>query len=291
MLARIAAPTGDEWAANLSHIVLDEYGIDGVRKAFRSYAKLSREKRMTGFVHVAPSELSAEHPLVQQRAIESRREYARSDYSKLHFESLKEQVRTWAFHIPDYAAAVLAHDSELIVELGTGAGLGTSALIEAGLGSARLITIDVDYSCTGNAEGLAKVRGLEKRVDGIVANFWFLPFPDNSVDVVCSHYGIDESREMSRVITEVYRVLADGGRFVSVCRSDGSFRLSMYLSGLGLPKNELCSMAIQADIYPGSERLIEIAGENGLALEKRQTITPDEGQQRDILVFRKQGHA
>lgn len=291
IFARIAAPTGEVWAANLRQVLREDYGADGIREAFRSYANLSRERRMAGFVHVLPSELSVEHPLVQRQAIESRRQYAGLSYSRQHFKGLKDQERTWAFHLSDYAAAVFAHESELIVELGTGAGLGTGALIETGVASARLITIDVDYGCIGNAEGLAKVLGLEKRVDGIVASFWFLPFPDGSVDVVCSHNGIDESRETSRILAEVSRVLRDGGRFVAVCRSDGAFRLSMYLDALGFCKEELRAMAIQADIYPGTDRLIEIAAQNGLVVESRQTIKPDEGHQRDILVLRKQPHA
>ena len=115
-----------------------------------------------------------------------------------------------------------------------GAGLGTNALIEIGLHSARLISIDINYACIGNAEGLAKFHGVEESVDGIVASYWFLPFHDNSIDIVCTHYGIDESRETSRVVEEISRVLKPGGCFVVVCRTDPSNRLSYYTSAVQL---------------------------------------------------------
>lgn len=286
-LARIAAPTGEEWAANLNLVLREDYGIDGIRNAFNRYAELSQEERMQSFVHVAPAERSAEHPLVQQRALDSRRKYAELTYSRKHVERLRRQVDEWAFHLPDFVAAVFEASPEIVVELGTGAGLGTYSLVKTGLPNAVLITSDVDYACAGNADGLAKVHGVEERVNGIAAGFWFLPFADNSIDVVCSHYGIDESRETGRVVDEVVRVLRPGGRFVAVCRSDPAYRLSMFLGQFDFGRQELGELARMANLFPGSEGLVRIARAKGLTAEKRLTMTPVSGHQRDLLVFRK----
>lgn len=288
--ARIWPPNGDG-GVTPDQVLRDEYGPDGIREAFRHYAKLPPEQRMRGFVHVAPSERSSEHPLVQQRAIERCRLCAELSYSRGHIERLSQQACTWAFHLPDYAAAVLADGPSIIVELGTGAGLGTNALIETGLHSCRLITTDVDYACLGNAEGFAKVYGVEDLVDGIVASFWFLPFADSSIDAVCSHFGIDESREATRVIDEIARVLRPGGRFVAMCLTDGASRLALHLEELGFDQQEMGELARMADLYPGTDGLIAIAEENGLTLESRQAITVESEHKRDLLVLRRGCHA
>lgn len=285
--ARIWPPNGDDGATTPDQVLRDEYGPNGIREAFQRYAGLSLEQRMRGFVHVAAPQRSTEHPLVQQRAIESRRRYAELSYSEGHAEKLWGQKSTWASYLSDYAAAMLTDGPQIIVELGTGAGLGTNALIETGLDSARLITIDVDYACIGNAQGLARVYRVQERVDGIVASFWFLPLSDNSINVVCSHYGIDESREASRVIDEIARVLHQDGRFVAVCRTDAASRLALHLEPLGFDKQEMGRLARMANLYAGTDSLIETAEGKGLRLEKRQTTEPESGHQRDLLVFRK----
>lgn len=291
ILERVSSTVPEEWARKLSEILRNNYGMDGVREAVKRYAKLSRADRLHGFPRIEPSEQCALCPAIAKEALDGRRKYSGLEYSQPHAERMRQMVRSWAIHVPTYVTCVFEGCPSVIVELGTGAGLGTNALLETGLRSARLITIDVDYACTGNAEGLAKVYCLEGSVDGIVANYWFLPFPDNSINVVCSHYGIDESRETSRVIEEIHRVLAPGGCFVAVCRTDAAFRLSLYIEQLGFKSQEMREMVWMADLFPGTDRLVEIAKETGLELEKRQTVKPESGQQRDILVFRKSKYA
>ncbi len=177
----------------------------------------------------------------------------------------------------------------MIAELGTGGGLGTNALLGAGLGDARLISLDIDYACVKNAEGLAKYYGLQDRTDPVVANFWFLPFRDDSIDMVCAHYGLDESREVPRVIEEVARVLTDGGRFVIVSRCDPTRRLASRLGDFGFDKSELKQMVSAARLCPGPDGLADVASRNGLALEDSQVVSPESSHERAILVFRKTG--
>ena len=287
IIGRISSLAPEERASKLCDVLRNDYGADGVREAVRRYARLSRADRLRGFPSIELPEKCALCPAIAQKALDSRREYSGLEYSQANAERCRQMVRSWAIHVPDYVTCVFKDDPSVIVELGTGAGLGTNALLETGLRSARLIAIDVDYACIGNAEGLAKVHCLEESVDGIVASYWFLPFPDNSINVVCSHYGIDESRETSRVIEEINRVLAPGGCFVAVCRTDAADRLSFYIEQLGFEKQEMREMVWMADLFPGTDRLVEIAKEMRLGLEKRQTVTPESGHQRDILVFRK----
>lgn len=287
IMRKIASRDYERWSRGLNKVLGKEYGRDGIRASIEKYSKLSREEQLRGFARIGkPGRESV--PFISEDALRSRRRLSDMDYSQSHIDRMRQMMRSWAIHIPNYVTAVFESEPKVIVELGTGAGMGTNALIETGLRSARLITTDMDYACLGNAEGLAKCYCLEDQVDGIVASFWYMPFADNSIDVVCSHYGVDESRVTSRVIEEVARVLAPDGRFTAVVRSDGSFRLLRFLDQFGFRQEELREMAVRADIYPGTERLIEIAEGAGLALEKRQTITPEGSHERDILVFRKQ---
>jgi ribosomal protein S18 acetylase RimI-like enzyme len=152
----------------------------------------------------------------------------------------------------------------------------------AGLGEAHLITVDIDYTCSKIAEGLAAWYQLKPQMDPVVANFWFLPFKANSMDVVCSHYGIDESREITRVLTEISRVLKDGGRFVSVSRMDPILRFSI-LRDLELCEDDLRKMASAVGIYSGSENLVETASHNGLVLENMEEVRPANSHQRVVL--------
>jgi ubiquinone/menaquinone biosynthesis C-methylase UbiE len=291
IIGRISSLAPEERASKLSEVLRNDYGADGVREAIRRYAKLSCADRLRGLPRIEQAEQCALCPAITKEALENRRKLSGLGYSQANAERMRQMAQSWAVHIPRYVACVFKDDPSVIVELGTGAGLGTNALLETGLRSARLITIDVDYACIGNAEGLAKVHNLEESVDGIVGSYWFLPIPDNSVDVVCSHYGIDESRETRRGIEEIDRVLAPRGCFVAVCRTDAAHRLSFYIEQLGFEKQEMREMVWMAGLFPGTDRLVEIAKEMRLGLEKRQTVTPESGHQRDILVFRKGEHA
>lgn len=264
-----------------------ELGVDGVREAFNRYAKLPPSQRLDSLVRISPAEQSSVCPMVSRAAIEDGREYATMAGGKRRAEQMREMVHKWASHIPDYVSSILESKPAAIVELATGAGLGTNALLEAGLGDGRLISLDIDYACVKNAEGLAKYHGLQDRTDPVVANFWFLPFRDDSIDMVCAHYGLDDSREVPRVIEEVSRVLAAGGRFVNVSRCDPTRRLAPWLGDFGFDESELKQMVSAARLYPGPDGLADVASQNGLALEDSQTATPESSHERVILVFRK----
>ena len=46
-------------------------------------------------------------------------------------------------------------------------------------------------------------------------------------------------------------------------------------------------MIWMTDLFPGTDRLVNIAHEMKLDLENRKKFTPETSHQRDILVFRK----
>ena len=285
ILASLAKAGPDGWLPGIINIIDADYGAEGVRRAIAGYAEMPEPERIKSTLHMDASQLSPDAPAVSRQALEDCRKYSTLASGQSRVQQVREMVSKWAVHLDDYSTVVSEAGHGVIAELSIGAGLGTFAVMERGLGSGQLISLDVDYACVGSAIGLAKVLGIEEQVDPVVANFWFLPFRDGSIDVVCSHYGVDESRETDRVLREVARVLKTGGKFVSVSRIDPTNRLRKYIGHLGFSDDELRELADQAHLYPGPERFIEIAAQYGLALRRQSVFTPETSHGRSVFSF------
>jgi ubiquinone/menaquinone biosynthesis C-methylase UbiE len=102
-------------------------------------------------------------------------------------------------------AFLLAHVArgEIVLDLGSGAGEFSAALLEAG---AAPIAVDVA------AEALRRAR---ERVPGLDARLWLagepLPVEDNAVDVVWAGEVIEHVVDVAPWLSEVRRVLRPGG--------------------------------------------------------------------------------
>jgi SAM-dependent methyltransferase/uncharacterized protein YbaR (Trm112 family) len=287
VLAHLAAAPPEDWLSGAKAIIDAEYGTDGVRAAVAKYAELPENERLRGVLRAQASQHGADGPAVPRQALDDCVRSSTLESGRHRAQQAQDMASKWAVHIHDYAAAVCAGGHGVIVELGTGAGIGTFAVMEHGLGSSRMISLDVDYACVGNAVGLAKTLGIEEQVDPVVANYWFLPFQDESIDIVCSHYGVDESRETARVVREVARVLKVGGAFVCVSRTDPAVRLRKLIGHLGFSDAQMRELADQAHLYPGPDRFIQIASQSGLALQHQVVFTPETSHERAMFSFRK----
>jgi hypothetical protein len=104
---------------------------------------------------------------------------------------------------------------------------------------------------------------------------------------VCAHYGLDESREVPRVLEEVSRLLVSGGRFVNVSRIYPADRLNIALDFLEFGRDELRDMATEARLCAGPEQITKDADAAGLRLERQETYLHVPGRARVLLVFRK----
>lgn len=285
VLRSLAGLSEEDGHSVLKERIAEEYGAEGVLRAFRSYSGLPENERLRSFVRLDPSVQSTQFPALSNDALESHRKYVTLESGNERALQMRDTGRQWAVHLPDYVDAVFGNDPDIILELGTGAGLGTNALLERGLGSGRLVSLDIDYGCVGNAEGLAKVYGLESSVDVVVASYWYLPFREGSMDVVCTHYGIDESREFERVLSEVVRVLRPGGRFVGVGRVDPTVRLRGLVGDLGLGAAELAQLVASAHLYPGPDEVVKLAQQKGMTLEGVQVVSPEDSHERAIITL------
>jgi len=224
----------------------------------------------------------------EAKAISDSLEYATKATGEKRCAGFAEAVRRWAIHLEDYGAAVHESGGRTILELCTGAGMGTWAVLSRLPEHSTLHSTDFDFCCPPNAVGIAKALGVEDRVTGLCANNWYLPFYGGIFDTVCTHYGLDESREMPAVLGEVARVLKPGGRFVTVSRMDPWDRQGKIFELFGALREDCREVLRQVRLYSGPADLIEDAANYGLRLAGRKEYRPEQGHARVLMVFVRQ---
>jgi len=193
----------------------------------------------------------------------------------------------WAVHLRDYGKAVNYAENLVILELGTGAGMGTWAVASQLCVGSALISTDFDPMCIRNADGIARHLGLSDRVTGLLANFWRLPFAAASLDAVCTHYALDEAREVPSILAEVSRVLRPGGRFVLTARINPWDRQRKFMEPFGIAPQECDALLRRVRLQCGPAGLIEWAAQVGLTLLNRTDYTPEGSHARTVLQLQK----
>lgn len=100
---------------------------------------------------------------------------------------------------------------ERVLDLGCGA--GTDSLVAAQMvgSSGSVVGIDMTPAMLAKARGTAAELGVTN-IDFVEGEVESLPFPDGSFDVVISNGVIDLVPDKDAVYSEIYRVLAPGGR-------------------------------------------------------------------------------
>ncbi len=85
-----------------------------------------------------------------------------------------------------------------------------------------------------------------------------MPFSDNLFDVVCSHFGFDECREIPTILKEAARVLKPGGRFVSVSRHNAWLRRHDIFEKYDIGENEALKLMRKVRLYTDFEHFIHV---------------------------------
>jgi ubiquinone/menaquinone biosynthesis C-methylase UbiE len=104
---------------------------------------------------------------------------------------------------------LLAHASGNVLEIGFGTGLNLPYYPES---VSKITTVDPNVGMNRLAKKRIKQSGIE--VDQRVLGGERLPFDDNSFDAVVSTFTLCSVEDVSRALSEVYRVLKPGGRFL-----------------------------------------------------------------------------
>jgi arsenite methyltransferase len=100
---------------------------------------------------------------------------------------------------------------QIVLDLGSGAGLDCFLAAQAVGPSGRVIGVDMTHEMLAKARENAKKNGFSN-VEFRLGEIEALPVADESVDVIISNCVINLSPEKARVFTEAFRVLKRGGR-------------------------------------------------------------------------------
>jgi len=214
-------------------------------------------------------------------------DYGTAEHGAKRCEMWEKVADGWAVHLRDYGKTVNHANGPAILELGSGAGVGTWAVASQLCPDSILISTDFDPMCIKNADAIARHLGLQDRMSGLLANFWRLPFADQSVDAVCTHYALDEAREVPTIFHEVSRILKPGGRFVLTARINPWDRQWKFMEPFGIAPEACDALLRRARLQCGPEGLVEWASQAGLALYGRTDYTPETGHARTVMAFEK----
>ena len=184
-----------------------------------------------------------------------------------------------------FGELVCKEQTDKILELATGAGGGTASVALYMPKDCNLYTVDIGFDCLGNAFGVAKYQ--KKNIIPVCANFWYLPFKDQSFDTVCTACGLDESREIIETLKEVSRVLTTNGRFVVVSRNNAFMRQHRILEPFGFTEEETLEILKDCRMYSDLKNLDEICEDLGLKLVSRKEFKDNENVAFSVSEYRK----
>lgn len=184
-----------------------------------------------------------------------------------------------------FGELVCKEPTDKILELATGAGGGTASVALYMPKDCDLYTVDIGFDCLGNAFGIEKYQ--KKNIIPVCANFWYLPFKDNTFKTICTVCGLDESREIIETLKEVSRVLDDNGRFVVVSRNNAFMRQHRILEPFGFTEKETIEILKGCRMYSDLNSLDEICDNLGMKLISRKEYKENENIAFSVSEYRK----
>ncbi len=188
-----------------------------------------------------------------------------SDENGAERVALAEKARLgWASqHLMNYSNKVCAVTDKphYIMEMTVGAGVGTNAIVRSMTSEMYYIGVDIDFVCAKNSDAIG--RFYHKNALGVCASLWHLPFANDMFDVVCSHFGLDECREIETIIDEATRVLKVGGKLVLVSRHNAWLRRNAIFEKYDISKEQALELMRQVRLYADFEQLDSLVAKKG----------------------------
>lgn len=132
-------------------------------------------------------------------------------YQAKEVDGLPQDLVATSFGCGNPTALAELHPGEIVLDLGSGAGLDVL------LSARRVGPNGKAYGLDMTDEMLAEARANQQRagisnVEFLKGHIESIPLPDNSVDVIISNCVINLSADKDRVLQEAFRVLKPGGR-------------------------------------------------------------------------------
>lgn len=188
---------------------------------------------------------------------------------------------------PYFAEETLKNNPDSVLELATGAGGGTAAIALRKNKDTKLFTVDIGFDCLGNAIGISKYLKCKDTMLPVCANFWYLPFKNESFESVCTYCGFDESRENEKTISEITRVLKKDGVLVFTSRKNAFMRQSNILKPFGFTEKETVELLKKCGLYADVESAINICEKYGLHFEKRNDFEINKNLTFSVVTMKK----
>ncbi|MBQ7956813.1 MAG: methyltransferase domain-containing protein [Clostridia bacterium] len=188
---------------------------------------------------------------------------------------------------PYFAEETLKNNPGSVLELATGAGGGTAAVAIQKSKDTLLFTVDIGFHCLGNAIGIGKYLKCKDTILPVCANFWYLPFKDDSFDAVCTYCGFDESRENEKTISEITRVLKKDGVLVFTSRVNAFMRQSKILQPFGFTEEETVELLKNCRLYADVESTVKTCEKYGLQFERRKDFEIKENLTFSVVTMKK----
>ncbi len=101
-----------------------------------------------------------------------------------------------------------------LLDVAGGTGDIAFRVVDASRGNAHATVLDINGSMLGVGRERAEKRGLAEATEFVEANAEDLPFPDASFDAYTIAFGIRNVPHIDKALSEAYRVLKPGGRFM-----------------------------------------------------------------------------
>ena len=101
-----------------------------------------------------------------------------------------------------------------LLDVAGGTGDISLRVIEAGGAGTRATVLDINTDMLSVGRKRIAAQGRDNVIDFIEGNAEELPFPDKSFDAVTIAFGIRNVPRIERALSEAYRVLKTGGRFL-----------------------------------------------------------------------------
>lgn len=228
-----------KWIRNL---LVDK---NGILNAFFSYTKDDTEKWII------------KNQKIDRKIIKNFKQHSTKRTGK---KRVKTKINATGIFLPYpyFAEETLKNNPVSILELATGAGGGTAAVALQKKKETKLFTVDIGFECLGNAIGIGKYLKQKDTILPVCANFWYLPFKNESFDSICTYCGLDESRENEKTISEISRVLKKNGTFVFVSRVNAFMRQANILKPFGFTQEETIEILKKCRLYSDIESTIKL---------------------------------
>lgn len=127
------------------------------------------------------------------------------DESTTHREAMANSNRV-------YADTLEVDETDTVLDIGTGrGGFPTHVAAERG---ADVHGIDIDPLHVSEARANARERGVSESTEFSVGDYHDIPYPDDTFDAVSGIETVCHSERKERVLEEIRRVLAPGGRLM-----------------------------------------------------------------------------